>query len=630
MYSRQLIRVAAVLIALLRGLSLASGYAQLIDEVETRAEYPLMVLNCAGVERWFSKAEVLFTEADRLETLELIDRWVRETLHDLPGMDRSKPFGMMFYLRGGLTPGIEAIAYFPVTDANAFITYLAGKEGTLIPVSGKKNYYEIEDSERMNDVFVRVLETYVFVTPKDETVGARALERSFPDLQRLLRRITDKYDLSYSILLKNIPLGYKSLFMEAFKNQALANLQQRDHEPDAAYRLRRAHGENVVDFLDKIIQQGQELTLGLFVDDQNRRGLIEVELSGSKDSTLAKMFQDMAGRRTYFAPLVDTPATLTVSLSWQLDQKQRRILTELFNILPEELPREIEKGGFSATQAKEALYPICNTLLNTAEQGHLDFFFQIAGDQPQAYSMLLAVRVLGNDQFPKHVEQLLEFVQSTNRIPGLQLRDAKVREHLVHKIPVPAPSDDVGRAMFGEQTAVLVMASPQTLWFVFGGSAAHEQLQQYVEQIESRLTLDTTPQRNPPPFQVVTHARRWVNAVLMSEEASPALSETQPPRPAVTPFPQELDTSRENRSGDRQRRNRSQRVLPSATRFGQRSFHAAQTAFQEDNDEMRLIGRPTETGTRLQFQFQAGYLGWLGQMLASGIENNAAAFRVAP
>ena len=136
--------------------------------------------------------------------------WLSTTLSDLPGWDRTRPFGMMLYLKPGLVPGISAITYVPTTDAQATMGFLAGTEGSIKPIGSKNDRFEINDVTWGPDLTVKHAGNYLFFTAQTD---AAELDRRFPEPEKLVSKLSSRYDIAYQLLLKNIPPATRQMFV---------------------------------------------------------------------------------------------------------------------------------------------------------------------------------------------------------------------------------------------------------------------------------------------------------------------------------------------------------------------------------------------------------------------------------
>ncbi len=550
---------------------LATGWsssARAQGDDSNEIDYPLVLINSASVQRLRDNAGFMFQAAQQQKKVDGLDPWMESTLKDLKGIDRERPFGMMLYLAPGLIGAPVGISYIPVTNLDDALTTLAYGTGTITPVDGKSGRHEISYGERFK---IRTLHRgdYVFLVGPDGSEDA--LDRNFPDPIKLTARLTSQYDIAISLLIKSIPPGIKLLFVEFLKNQSQAEFQQKDDEPESAYRLRRANGESWLELIDKVVNQGEELTIGGRMDPEKRRAYIDFEIAGTSDSKLAKFFQDMAGKRTYFGNLLQNPATLTMSVSWLLDAKQRGMFAQFFEVAKKEIAERADKEGVA--NVAPVLDPIFKALLASAEAGHIDGFVQIVGNEPGRYAMIGGTKLIATRSLPTHVNDLLQFVKDNpngnETIPKLELAAAEIDSHPVHRIQL-TPPDKPGQKMFGESSYLYLYATPQAVWFAFGGDAAMDALKEAVAQ--TALPQDPMQNRNRVPFQFVTHAKNWLT---VANEETPR----------------------------------------------QASFNeTARASFESENDAMRLDVKPTDTGIRLRIEFEEGFIALMGRGISKGID----------
>ena len=539
------------------------------ENTSSELDYPLVVFNMASMQKLRDHAGLMFESADRKEMTDVVDRWTVETLKETKGLDRNRPFGMMLYLNteSFFTP--LGITYLPVENLDEALQTLAYGTGTITPVEGNANRHEIRYGESFK---IRTLyrNRYLFMVGPDG--NETSLDWNFPDPEKMTSRLSTQHDVAVSFLIKSIPIGLKTVAMAALKSQMLADLQQRDNEPESAYRLRRASGEGWVEMLDKIANQGEEFTIGGRIDPETKLGRVDIEIAGTGDSKLAKLFQNMTGKRTYFGNLLVNPATFTMSSSWQLDESQRKLLGTYFEAAERDLTKNADKE--TGADLAKIVAPLFKTLQTSADVGHLDAFAQLTGSDQESFVLTGGIKLANSRNLPTQLMELVEYFKSVSTdnelLMKLELGMDSIDSFPVHRLPIDVP-DAPGQRMFGKSAQLYLYASSQAVWFVFGGESALTSLRDAL----ATVAQPQAPQeaRNRVPFQFITHAKNWLSV------------------------------------GDTEN--------PNAVIFNER----AQASFESDNDAMTMEIRPTDRGVRIRTEFQSGFLSLMGRGVSSGIDN---------
>ena len=536
---------------------------------DTEIDYPLVVINAASMQRLLDNAGLMFESAERADMTDVVDKWTVDTLKETKGLDRLRPFGMMLYLNTESFIRPLGISYLPVTDLEEALQTLAYGTGTISQVDGKSDRHEIRYSESFK---LRTLyrNRYLFLVGPDGSDSS--LDYNFPDPEKLTSKLSTQYDLAASCLIKSIPVGLKTIALAGVKSQLIADLQQRDDEPESVYRLRRASGEGWVELLDKVVNQGEEFTIGGRLDPETKIGRIDIELAGTSDSKLAKLFQNMAGKRTYFGNLLTNAATFTMSVSWQLEELQRKLLVTYFEAAQRDLIKQTDQDH--STDLGKIVDPLFKTLMSSADIGHLDAFAQLTGSEEGGYVLSGGVKLANSKKMPDQIAELLAYLKEnpngSELLEKLELNAEAIDSYPVHRLAINPP-DEMGKRMFGDEAQLYLYASPQGIWASFGGDVALASLKDSV----ASTALPQAPQqgRNRVPFMFVTHAKNWL-----------PVSET----------------------GN-----------PNAEKYNQRT----ETAFKSDNDAMTAEIRPTDRGVRIRFEFESGFLSLMGLNITDGIEN---------
>lgn len=538
------------------------------DDESTGIDYPLVLLNVAGVDRLRTNARFMFETAERPDMVDVVDKWTVTTLKELKGIDRTRPFGMMLYLPPSFIGPPIGISYIPFTNSTDALETLAYGRGVITPVDGKRGQHTIRYGESFV-VRTRQIGGYIFLVGPDG--DETTLDKNFPDPVKLATRLTSQFDIAISLQIKNVPPTIRSLFLEYLKMSSQAELQQRDGEPESAYRLRRANGDGMLELMDRVVTQGEEFTIGGRMDPETRKANIDFEIVGTSDSKLAKFFQDMAGKKTYFGNLLSNPSTFTMSGSWLLSEKQRPLMASFFEAAKKDIAKETEKKEVQGIS--KVIDPLFKVLMATADAGHVDIMAQLVGTEPGKFALIAGGRVLGSRNLPNQFTELLQFIKDNNNgndvIAKLEIGANEIDSVPVHRLEVNPP-DKPGQRMFGETAHLYIYASPQAIWIAFGGDAAMDALREAVAMVA--LPQDPQQNRGRVPFLFVTHANNWLTVA----------------------------------SDD----------TPRAAAFNEQ----ARASFKSDNDSMQIIVRPTDSGVRLRVEFEEGFIALMGRGVTKGVE----------
>jgi hypothetical protein len=540
------------------------------DDESTSIDYPLVVINAASVDRLRTNARFMFETAERPDMVDVVDKWTVTTLKELKGIDRTRPFGMMMYLPASFIGTPIGISYIPITNLDDALETIAYGRGTATPVDGKRGCHEIRYGESFV-IRTRQIGGYLFLVGPDG--NEETMEKNFPDPAKLTSRLSSQYDIAVSLQIKNVPPTMRALFLEYLKTSSQAELQQRDGEPESAYRLRRANGDSWLELIDRVVTQGEEFTIGGRMDPEARKAHIDFEIAGTSDSKLAKFFQDMAGKRTYFGNLLQNPSTFTMSASWLLSDKQRPLMANFFDAAKKDIGAETDKNNIDG--AAKVMDPLFKVLMATADAGHVDLIVQLVGTEKGKFALVAGAKVIGNRNLPNQMTDLLQFVKDNARgnatIEKLEIGANEIESIPVHRLPVNPP-DKPGQRMFGETAYLYIYPSPQAFWVAFGGDSAFDTLRDSVAQVA--LPQDPQQSRNRVPFLFVTHANNWLT---VSDEEN----------------------------------------------AGARAFNKqARDSFKTNEDAMQIIVRPTDSGVRTRVEFEAGFIALMGRGVTMGIESD--------
>ena len=504
---------------------------------------PLAIICAAGFERWMSNVDYLFGTIEREELSDYVGGKLAN-VNDLKGFDKDKPFGMLIFLRPGLLPQPYPVMFAPVKNLSDVIGTLTGG-----PVKVKKlddtHYDLVGDRETYH---ARLAGEYAWIATQ-----ADQLDYEFPDPLTVTKRLADRYDIAIEFNLTQVPEGMKHIFLDFLRASTETAIQQRDGEPETAYRMRRLNALDTLDWLDKLLLQGERLTFGLKVDPKSKYATIELDVQAKQDSAFAKALQDVAARPSYFSNVVEDDVPLTFSMSVMMTPQNQQRFAEFFehaeqdvaeqlaNVLEGKKPNEAKKPENAAPPPADApkstglpkskrgssgkvqkakvpvppaLHDVFESLRATAKTGHVDFFVQFIADSksdgaPQ-FTLIGGGKIADGTKFAGGATEILRQLKDR---PGMARMDFGIDSHAgvtFHRIAGGGLDTDPGaQETFGAKPAVYVGLGSQAVWFALGQPDALAQLKLVIDRVNTE-PVSRPDRRDFIPFQFHMHMKKWI------------------------------------------------------------------------------------------------------------------------
>ena len=164
-------------------------------------------------------------------------------------------------------------------------------------------------------------------------------------LSNLAPRLAEQFDLSVTFRPKSIPPILLDVFLGFLEGQTAGQLQQGDDEPLPQYIARRANGLTRMELLQYVLEDGEQLTLGMKADPESGGAEIELVVDAKADSAFAQYLDDLASRPSSFSELFSSDEPLTISASWMLGEGGQTNARELVKALAIGLPEENLPGS---------------------------------------------------------------------------------------------------------------------------------------------------------------------------------------------------------------------------------------------------------------------------------------------
>lgn len=500
MFSCRVSRVVpAVLVAL--GLLLAPlafiGSPLRADDEPVDPDLPFLIVNVASVQRLLDDAIATFESAGRPELSETIGGAL-DKVNDLKGLSRDQSMGLMIYL-SGIVP--EVVGYFPVKSLDDLL-----KTVEIGPVTAKRlGDDRIEISAPNQTFYGKIVQDYVFVAN-----SSAAVDRPFRDPTRLTARLSRSYDIAASANFKSIAPATRDLFLSVLRANTENNLQRRDREPEAAYRIRRAAGMRNVEVLEQVVTQGEELTIGLGLSPTEKTLSLEFVMTAAAGSEFADYFNELKGNRSRFANLLSADNPLTASLAWQLDRSAKKMFTEIVTALEIQILKDLgEEALADAAQGKgspNAVQNLSQVLRATIDSGRLDAIFQFVGQPGDALVLLGGMKVSDGATLAVAVDDILTRVKQKEAVESVRQNVFSHKGVNVHRLDFRRvrPEDE---RMYGGNPSLYVGVGDDVLWVAWGSDAAPTEMRRAIDKGAEPVKEAIVS----APFQLVMNFSKWMN-----------------------------------------------------------------------------------------------------------------------
>ena len=580
---------------------------------------PLATVTFASADRFVNEARYIFDVAESPDTFKIVEDWLSGTMNDLEGFNRDKPFGVMAYLPAVFPPLPQFIAFVPVDSVEA-ATKLVEKAPVVISKKDEEGRYEVIGPNRTYPVLIR--DGYAFI-PLGDNPPVEALDRPLPNPAQLLASQADQFDISVCLDIASIPVATRALLMNIITSGISTQLQQRDDEPDGAYRIRKTEGQRVLQALNQLIMDCQKVTFGVDVVQDENAVNIDIVIDALEGTKLLQEILQSTERPSYFIPLLDEDAAVSISLSSMIAERDKTAYTEMIEGVRMEVARLIEENKLGPTPDENS--PIgraLSAIQKSLDVGHLDLFAQFYTDSAGKLAIVGASRVEEGDDMGAGLLDALTRLKDVDEIKKAGILQIGLGEHqgiTFHRLTFAAQQAEAVE-VFGNEIGITVGVGARSVWAVLGGDASYGTLTDVMDKLEES---NQSPQdyTTPPNLRVIVNVNQLVEmatnadtagkkaradkelAAAANDDAKSAPKSETPPAAA----PPSLRGNRGGRQGGEraaliaQRREQGEQIL--------------RDTLAEGDDRIEVDSRLTETGARLRIRLEQGFVKIFGRLI---------------
>lgn len=631
---------------------------------------PLMSLTFASANRFVDESRYIFDVGGNPDAFKVVEDWLASTMNNLEGFNRDKPFGLMGYLPAAFPPIPQFIAFVPVEsidDAQKLIEkapVIVKKDATL------EGRYEIITPRSTIPMLIR--NGYAFF-PLGDNPPAEALDRELPEPTQLLASQARQFDVSLTLDIASIPAGTRILLTNIITSGISSQLQQRDGEPEGAYRMRKAEGERGVEGLKVFLEQCNSLTLGIdVVSDENAVNMDMVFDALEGTDFLKEIFQSTT-KPSYFIPLLDDSAAVSFSMSSVAAERDRNAWLEILEGFRLEVAHQIEVNQLGTVPGPNSPIDLGITALQqTLSEGHLDTFAQFYTDSSDKLAIVTAMRVKDGEAMSLGIQDLLsrvnsagppvantneadrlasgisQTVQEIQKRCDLEIGFAQHKDVTFHRIKLKSnagPFMDVVNEVFGKDAGITIGCGSSTVWGCIGGEDSFATLKGVIDELDHALN-NPTERTTPASFRVIVNVNQLIQmqerlsgsiaatrakSAADDKAAATAAAESKPtaPRAGSTSAAAPVEGTAVATEGGRGGRGGPGQAGPGGQNRGAfaqrqaeqnaRNAKIFRDTMAEGDDRIEIDFRPTKSGGRMRVRLEAGFVKIVGRLIAAQV-----------
>lgn len=357
------------------------------------------------------------------------------------------------------------VGFMPVNDLDSALKMFRNELGDI---DEGDNGMKIISMPRGEEVFLKEAHGYVFFAQMEED-----LDDLPSDPSKMLGGLEDEYNVAVRVYAQNVPEDLKEMaigFMEEGFDEAMWNLEQVD--PDAA-ALQSEMNKVTMQSMVEMIQQLDELTIGISVDEESQSTYLDFTITGVPDSKLADQISQAGQIDSNFTGFLQAGAAATMHFTSKMSDEDVAGVDQMFEGMKEQILGQIEDEAGLNSQEAELASRVVGELMDVMEKtlrgGVLDggAAVMLEDDTVALAAGMTVVDGLKIEELAKELVGIIEGEAPPEVEFNLDAETYSGVDMHVITIPVPDDEEDVQK-MFGDEITIVLGTSDDAVYFALG------------------------------------------------------------------------------------------------------------------------------------------------------------------
>ncbi len=441
--------------------------------VQAEPQKPVLVVSVASYQKLMDDLAMLGKLVDRPEIGTALEGMLSLATggKGLAGLDKNRPLCLVLQTDGQRFTPYLAI---PVTQ----LEKLLGVVEPLLPqpIVKKDGLYELS-LEGQRKLYVQAKgQNWAVCVEKAEALA------TVPDQipEEAQQKLPAHWTVGVSVLAKNIAPDQRRQWAERLRSEAQRELTPRPGEAEEDFKVRKWLSEWLVDWAASLLDQIEQVQLGLGVDKQTESLIVEMALQPSSGSALAEAVQKAGETKTAFGGVLAPEAALAAHAVLRYPAGEFHQIAPLVEMLKVRALQQRPRPDQTPEQARiqrEFAAAMFDLAEKTLKSGRLEGAFSVLL-QPDRFTLLAGAYVADGPA----VEKLLNHAVAEARKvrPGevdryVKLRAEQVQGVHLHVVRIPIPVEverrDALVRLVGAEAELVIGTGPEAMYLALGKDA---------------------------------------------------------------------------------------------------------------------------------------------------------------
>lgn len=475
---------------------------------------PILVVSLAGYQRIMDDIAFVGKLSDSPDLAKNLEGMITFFTQGqgLAGLDKTKPWGL-----AASTDGLsfQLLGFVPVTDLKKLLDALSGFLGDPDQEDG---VYKIQAGLPI-PLYLKEHKGYGYLSQ-----DAASLSSLPDDPTKLLGGLDKQYDVAVRLNVQNIPEVFRQLAIDQIKMGVEGSLEQGADESDKEFEERSKMTQQQMDTLVTTLNELDELTLGLSIDESARRTYIDLQMTAAEGTPTAKQMVSLPAPPSKFAGFLipDAVATLHVNSKSSPDNTDQSLI--MVNSLRQQVMSQLDDQDFGNEQVeatiKDVVGQVMDVLQDTVKKGVVNGGAVVVGDGP--FTLAAGGLVSDASRLEAVVKKLADLAKNDGGIPAdaIKLNADKHKGVTFHTATFDVPDDDdnadLVEELLGDKVVLTVGIGKESAFLALGNKGI-DTIKKVIDKSEG--VTETTDK----PLELTVSLAPILKLMSKAEDANPII-----------------------------------------------------------------------------------------------------------